>query len=53
MAEDLEIYSTRLIPLYSIFNDTVSDLLMKDFWVEGTLPDSKGMSNDTLSGLGQ
>jgi len=31
-------------PLHNIFNDTISDVLMRDDWIQPILPDSEGMS---------
>ncbi len=31
-------------PLHTFFNDTVETVLLRDDWVEDTLPDSQGMS---------
>lgn len=34
----------RRTPLHTFFNDTVETVLLRDDWIEDTLPDSQGMS---------
>lgn len=34
----------RRTPLHTFFNDTVEKVLLRDDWIEDTLPDSQGMS---------
>lgn len=34
----------RKTPLHTLYNDTVKEVLLRDDWVEETLPDSQGMS---------